>query len=106
LTGAFSSSPATHALTVGAIGSLTLGMMVRVALGHTGRKLVASKPVAMSFVVLSAAAIVRVAGPLLVPEEYSLAVLISGLLWTAAFAIYLICFTPVLTAPRIDGKPG
>jgi uncharacterized protein involved in response to NO len=106
LTGAFSGSSATHALTVGAIGSLTLGMMVRVALGHTGRVLVASKPVAMSFVILSAAAIVRVAGPVLVPEKYFLAVLISGLLWTTAFAIYLICFTPALVSPRIDGKPG
>ena len=32
-------SAATHALTAGAIGTLTLGMMARVTLGHTGRKL-------------------------------------------------------------------
>jgi uncharacterized protein involved in response to NO len=107
MTGSFSSSLATHALTVGAIGSLTLGMMVRVALGHTGRTLVAPKPVAAAFVALSAAAIVRVAGPLLLPpDQYRSVVLTSGILWTIAFAIYLICFTPVLTSPRVDGKPG
>jgi uncharacterized protein involved in response to NO len=58
-------SLATHALTVGAIGSLTLGMMARVSLGHTGRALVASRPTVWAFGAITAAAFARAILPLL-----------------------------------------
>jgi uncharacterized protein involved in response to NO len=99
-------SLATHALTVGAISSLTLGMMARVALGHTGRMLHASKPVATAFVLIVLAAVVRVIGPLLAGDGYRLSLLVAGSSWVAAFVIYLIVYVPVLVAPRVDGKPG
>jgi uncharacterized protein involved in response to NO len=100
------SSLGTHALTVGAIGSLTLGMMARVALGHTGRPLVASKPMAGAFVAVTLAACARVFGPLLFRTAYLLVLVVSGGLWTAAFLIYLLAYAPILSRPRIDGRAG
>ena len=97
---------ATHALTVGAIGGITLGMMSRVALGHTGRQLVASRPVVVSFVLVTLAALVRVGTPLVHMAWYRTAVLVAGVCWTAAFAIFLVVYTPILLAPRVDGKAG
>jgi len=103
---AIPSSIATHALTVGAIGSLTLGMMARVALGHTGRPLSLPKPMALGFVLVTLAAAVRVGGPLLSPTLYAPALVASGVLWTAAFALYVLTYTPILLRARVDGKPG
>ena len=103
---AITPSAAIHALTVGAIGSLTLGMMSRVALGHTGRVIVASSAMTAAFVFINAAAIVRVAIPIAAPESYLQGLIVSGLLWTMAFALFVIEFFPILTRPRVDGKPG
>ncbi len=97
---------ATHALTAGAIGALTLGMMTRVTLGHTGRLLEASRSTVFSFVCVTFAAIVRVAGPLLPFAWYRPALTIAGTSWSVAFAIYLFTYAPVLVSPRLDGTPG
>lgn len=99
-------SPAMHALTVGAIGSLTLGMMARVALGHTGRMLAASKPIAAAFWAVNVAALVRVLVPLVAPRWYFIGLVATAALWVAAFAIFVSVYTPILAAPRADGKPG
>ena len=101
-----SESAATHALTVGAMGSLTLGMMSRSALGHTGRALRATRPVVCAYWLVNLAALVRVFVPVLAPAAYTPALLGSGLLWTTGYAIFLVVFWPILTRPRIDGKPG
>jgi len=105
-TGAVSPQIATHALTVGAIGSLTLGMMARVALGHSGRLLAASRPIAIAFALVLLAAVARVGAPLLGSDLYRTTVVVAGALWTAAFALYLAVYVPILVAPRVDGKPG
>ena len=99
-------SLATHALTVGAIGSLTLGMMARVALGHTGRPLVASKPMAWAFGSITAAAFARAIVPVFAPGWYFATLVAAAALWTAAFLVYLAVYLPVLSTPRADGKPG
>ena len=97
---------ATHALTVGAIGALTLGMMARVGLGHTGRPLAVSKAVTGAFALVTLAAVVRVGGPLLDVSWYRATVYTAGILWTLAFAIFVVVYAPVLTSARPDGKPG
>jgi uncharacterized protein involved in response to NO len=102
----FPASIATHALTVGAIGALTLGMMTRTAKGHTGRALIADSYETGAFVLVSAAAVVRVLCPLAFPERYLDAIVASSVLWSSAFAIYAVRYWPVLTRARIDGKPG
>jgi uncharacterized protein involved in response to NO len=97
---------ATHALTIGAIGALTLGMMTRTARGHTARPLEAGGSEVTCYVLVQLAAAVRVLGPLVLPAAYLASVVVSGLLWSAAFALYFIHYWPILTRPRLDGKPG
>ena len=102
LTGSY----ATHALTVGAIGGLTLGMMIRTARGHTGRPLAADGFELTMFLLIQVAAVVRVFGGIASPGLYRPSVQLSALLWAAAFGLYAIRYWPVLTRPRLDGKPG
>lgn len=98
-------SVAVHALTVGAIGGLTLGMMTRTARGHTGRPLVADGWELAMFVLVQVAAAVRVLGGM-APPAHLAGIQLSGLLWAAAFGLYAIRYWPVLTRPRLDGRPG
>jgi uncharacterized protein involved in response to NO len=102
LTGSY----AIHALTVGAIGGLTLGMMTRTARGHTGRPLIADGFEITMFLLIQVAAVVRVFGGIASPGLYRSSVQLSALLWAAAFGLYAVRYWPVLTRPRLDGKPG
>ncbi len=104
--GWFAESHAIHALTTGAIGGLTLGMMTRTARGHTARPLVADRWEVTCFLLIQAAAVIRVAGGMIAPAFYLPGIQVSGVLWAAAFGLYAIRYWPVLTRPRIDGKPG
>jgi len=97
---------ATHALTVGAIGGLTLGMMTRTARGHTGRPLAAGRAETAAYVLVQAAAVVRSLLPLAFPGAYGTMIALSGLLWFAAFALFTAVYIPILTRPRLDGQPG
>ena len=97
---------ATHALTVGAIGGLTLGMMTRTTRGHTGRTLRAEAAETACYVLINLAAVVRVFVPLAVPAFYRDAVIVSGVLWVAAFAVFVWKYWPILTRPRVDGRSG
>ncbi len=97
---------ATHAFTVGGIGLITLGMMVRVSLGHTGRMLELPKPAVWAVFILSVATLVRVVGPLLFTQHYDVIIQLSALLWMGAFALFCVSYLPMLWRPRIDGRPG
>lgn len=99
-------SYATHALTLGAIGSLTLGMMTRTARGHTARELLADGAETTMFWLVQGAAAARVFGGMVSPELYMPSIQLSALLWAAAFGLYVVRYWPVLTRPRLDGKPG
>jgi len=97
---------AIHALTVGAIGGLTLGMMTRTARGHTARPLAADGYELTCFLLVQAAAAVRVFGDMASSSLYLPSIQVSGVLWAAAFGLYAVRYWPVLTRPRLDGKPG
>lgn len=99
-------SLATHALTVGGIGGLTLGMMTRTSRGHTARPLIAGQAEVFCYIAIQLAAVTRVLMPLVVPALYLQALAISALLWFAAFSIFTISYWPILSRPRLDGKPG
>lgn len=99
-------SVATHALTAGAIGTLTLGMMTRVTLGHTGRMIVATPMMTLAFVAVTAAAVVRVLGPWFRADLTQKSLVVSAVLWSAAFALYVLGNTRFLMTPRPDGKEG
>jgi uncharacterized protein involved in response to NO len=99
-------SAATHAWTVGAIGATTLGMMARVALGHTGRPLRPASSIGWAFAAITAAAVARVAVPIVAPAWYFHGLIVAGALWTIAFVIYTVVYFPILTSPRIDHRRG
>ncbi|MBK9259874.1 MAG: NnrS family protein [Polyangiaceae bacterium] len=100
-------SLALHALSVGAIGVMTLGMMARVTLGHTGR-VIASPPRASGvlFGLLACALVARVIGPASGIGDYVVWMSVAQVLWILAFASFAFVFGPMLVAPRVDGKPG
>jgi uncharacterized protein involved in response to NO len=106
LLGAPAGSVATHALTVGAIGTLTLGMMARVSLGHTGRMLAAPGPMTAAFVSITLAALARVLLPWLAPGHYLAGLVVAGVFWVLAFTVFLVVYAPILVRPRMDGRPG
>jgi len=97
------STAATHALTLGPIGTLTLGMMTRVALGHTGRPLRVARPIVAAYGLLTAAVVLRALLPVALPALTVRAYVASGIAWTTAFALYAIVYLPILTAPRATG---
>lgn len=99
-------SIANHALTVGAIGGLTLGMMTRTARGHTGRPLTVGLSETTSYLLVQSAAVIRVLVPLCVPSLYLFAIGLSAALWVAAFMLFTATYAPILWRPRVDGKPG
>ncbi len=99
-------SLAAHALTVGAVGGMTLGMMTRTSRGHTARPLRADGVDVTCYLLVQAAAVLRVLLPLAVPTAMLPAVLASALCWSAAFALFTLRYWPVLTRARLDGKPG
>ncbi|MCL5778376.1 NnrS family protein [Limibaculum sp. FT325] len=89
-----------HVLGIGAVGGMTLAVMSRATLGHTGRPLVAPRATAVAYALIAAAALVRAAGSTLATDWYTLSVLGSGALWIAGFAIFLSDFWGPLTTPR------
>ena len=97
---------ATHALTVGAIGGLTLGMMTRTARGHTARPLQVGTAEIAAYVLVQLAALARVLVPLALPASHLGATLASALFWFAAFAAFTVAYVPILSRPRLDGVPG
>ncbi len=97
---------AIHALTVGAMGGLTLGMMTRTAKGHTGRALVADHYERAMFILVQGAAVIRVFGGMLFPGLFGASIVLSGSLWALAFGLYTVRYWPILMYPRVDGKPG
>lgn len=95
-----------HALTAGGIGVLCLGMMARVSLGHSGRALKAHTITAIAFGLITLAALSRVFGPLIFPAFYLEGLVLSGTLWTIAWVLFLVIYSPILLKPRADGRPG
>ena len=90
----------THALTAGAIGTLTLGMMTRVSLGHTGRPLVTPRASVVGYALVTLAAILRCVAALAPSVAMWVAAAIA---FAAAFLAFLIDYAPILVAPRADG---
>lgn len=99
-----SASAATHALSAGAMASMTLAVMTRATLGHTGRALHADGWTQGIYLLVTLGALVRVAAPML-PVDYMRSIETAGALWGAAFLLYLLVYGPKLLGPRPDGRP-
>lgn len=101
-----SASPALHAFAAGGIGVLTLGMMTRVSLGHTGRLLEAPPVMLWAFIAINLAALLRVVVPLLSPASTVPGMDAGGVFWMLAFGLFVVVYAPMLLRPRADGKAG
>jgi uncharacterized protein involved in response to NO len=97
---------AIHAFTVGAIGTMVMGMMARVSLGHSGRRVQVLPWMAVAFILVLTAAFVRVVLPLLWPDYIDLFIYAAGACWIGAFTIFGIRYSAILMRPRTDGQPG
>ncbi|MYN10133.1 NnrS family protein [Pseudoduganella aquatica] len=99
-----------HALAVGSMAGLILGMMTRTTLGHTGRMLKARRAESAIFVLIQLGALARVAAALLdaawAGPLHAALVLLSAAGWSTAFAVYALVYAPYLAGARIDGKEG
>jgi uncharacterized protein involved in response to NO len=93
-----------HALTAGAIGAHTLGMMARVSLGHTGRALELGTRMKWAFLCLIAGALARIFAPLLSATHYLAVLSVAAALWSGAFAIFLFDYWKILLTPRSDAS--
>jgi uncharacterized protein involved in response to NO len=94
-------SAALHALGAGAIGTMTLAVMTRATLGHTGRPLRADGATLVIYALVTAGALLRVAAPWL-PGGYTGALHAAGACWTAAFTLFAWHYGAFLLAPRRD----
>ena len=88
-------SGAAHALTVGAIGTMTLAVMTRASLGHSGRPLVAGPGTVAIYILVTLAAVLRVAAPF-AGIHMILLVSVSGAAWAAAFLLFALVYGPLL----------
>jgi uncharacterized protein involved in response to NO len=94
-------STALHALTAGAIGTMTLAVMTRASLGHTGRPIVAGPATLAIYGLVTAGALLRVAAPFL-PDLYLPVLALGGTVWGSAFAVFVLAYGPMLSTARKD----
>ncbi|MGD0503562.1 MAG: NnrS family protein [Steroidobacteraceae bacterium] len=95
-----------HALTIGALATMILAVMTRASLGHTGRALIVDPWITVAYLLLTAAALVRVFGLSAFRMNYPMVIIWSALFWTIAFALFVVVYAPILCGPRADGKAG
>lgn len=96
-----------HLFTIGGIGLMTVAMMARVSLGHTGRNIKQPSPLlAYALAALILSAVFRVFLPLLDMQHYAWWIGASYFFWMLAFALFLVIYLPILIKPRPDGQPG
>lgn len=94
-----SRSAAIHALAVGSMGGLIIGMITRTALGHSGRMVRAGRVEVVVFVLVLLAATMRTAAAL-IPPFYLAGMLAAGSVWAAAFLLYVVSYGPILLGKR------
>jgi uncharacterized protein involved in response to NO len=96
-----------HVFTIGGIGLITLSMMSRVALGHTGRDIrTPSKWIKVAFLGLVASVLFRSVLPMLTMQYYPYWVLAAAVLWMISFSLLVVIYAPILLKPRADGAFG
>lgn len=98
---------AVHAFAFGGIGMITIGMMARVSLGHTGRNVFEPpRSLFWIFALLFCGAVVRVILPLIFSSFYFVWIALSQICWIFAFGWFLYIYFPILIFPRVDGRYG
>lgn len=101
-----STSAAFHALAVGSMAGLIIGMITRTALGHTGRPLAAGRSEFLMYVLIQVGAVARVVASAGAQDIRTAMLLLTAASWSAAFILYVIVYAPYLVSARIDGRDG
>jgi uncharacterized protein involved in response to NO len=102
ITPAVPQTAALHALTAGAIGTMTLAVMTRASLGHTGRRIVADRATLAIYLAVTTGAVLRVAAPF-AGNLYAAFLVAGGALWSASFLLFAVRYAPILFGPRRSG---
>jgi len=90
-----------HAWTGGAVGTMTLAVMTRASLGHTGRELCASVGTQAIYALAVAGALARVCASL-EPDWSGPLLLVSGIVWASAFGSFALLYGSLLCKPRLE----
>jgi uncharacterized protein involved in response to NO len=90
---------ALHALTAGAIGTMTLAVMTRASLGHTGSALIAGRGTVAIYALVTVAALLRLLAPL-GGSAYLELLGLAGVAWAGAFGLFVVFYGPALMRPR------
>ncbi|AHD01716.1 NnrS family protein [Leisingera methylohalidivorans] len=94
---------AAHILGIGAVGGMTLAVMMRATLGHSGRLLVAGPVLTAAFALVIASAALRLAGSTELAAGWD-GITVSAALWTAGFVLMVLKAGPWLANRRIGSK--
>jgi len=86
---------AQHLWMTGAIGAMTVAVMTRASLGHTGQPLTANTATVAIYLCLFGAALTRFWASSLPALNH-----LSGALWLAAFAGFVVAYGPLLLRPK------
>ena len=101
LTNIVPEAAAIHAFTAGAVGTMVLAVMTRVARGHTGRALEADRVTTLIYATITVAGLLRIAAAFAV--SYAVPLLdLSALLWVMSFLLFAAIYGPILVSPRIS----
>lgn len=95
-----------HALGAGFFGSVLMGMVSRVTLGHSGRKLAADALTWGLFLGLEVVVVVRIAAEFFSPAWSGGGMLVAVLGWLGVFGAWAVRYLPIYWRPRSDGRPG
>jgi len=96
-----------HLFTIGGLGVITLGMMSRVSLGHSGRNIhQPPKLLTVVFLLLVASVLIRFFVPLLNVMSYQASIDMAGTLWVLAYGLFFVRYLGIWLKPRVDGRPG
>lgn len=88
-----------HAWTIGAIGTMTLAIMTRASLGHTGHKLIAGPLTQLIYSAIVVAVLARIAAAFST-NSATLLLCVAGCAWVASFWGFAIGYGPLLTKAR------
>jgi uncharacterized protein involved in response to NO len=97
------SEDAVHALTTGAVGAMTLAVMTRASLGHTGRPKHAGPLTVLIYILVNLGAIVRVFGTTLgIPTATLLG--LAGVCWGGGYLLFAGVYGPFLFSRSLDDE--
>lgn len=91
---------ALHLLGIGCVTGMTVAVMSRASLGHTGRALIAPRPVAIAYGLLAVSALMRGFGPGLWSAGYFQVMVLAALAWCLSFLLLIYALTPILSSPK------